>query len=285
MINIAFVHSPLMTKDRHVMEVLGLSRVVVENGVVVDVSEPRVEFCPLFYKQRGIEKLTKESIRGNVEFRIRDFGIFTERREMRMKDFLSFGISELMSMCVTKGILDCSVCVCDGSGTAVVEDPEIIQGIGGRISGMVETTPLQNVINAIGRDRVLDPETARIDQVAGARKAWEMGYRKIGVTVVKGNEAALIRKEFGDDVLLFAVHTSGVTEEDAKMLYDNCDVATACASKYMWHFGQKLGAMQVGTKVPVFAITDKGKEICEMRLKQINKEAKSGPDDPARPLI
>jgi len=285
MINIAFVHSPLMTKDRHVMEVLGLSRVVVENGVVVDVSEPRVEFCPLFYKQRGIEKLTKESIRGNVEFRIRDFGIFTERREMRMKDFLSFGISEIMSMCVIKGILDCSVCVCDGSGTAVVEDPEIIQGIGGRISGMVETTPLQNVINAIGRDRVLDPETARIDQVAGARKAWEMGYRKIGVTVVKGNEAALIRKEFGDDVLLFAVHTSGVTEEDAKMLYDNCDVATACASKYMWHFGQKLGAMQVGTKVPVFAITDKGKEICEMRLKQINKEAKSGPDDPARPLI
>ncbi|HSA35805.1 MAG TPA: DUF2099 family protein, partial [Methanomassiliicoccales archaeon] len=104
-----------MTKDRHVMEVLGLSRVVVENGVVVDVSEPRVEFCPLFYKQRGIEKLTKESIRGNVEFRIRDFGIFTERREMRMKDFLSFGISEIMSMCVIKGMLDCSVCVCDGS--------------------------------------------------------------------------------------------------------------------------------------------------------------------------
>ncbi|HSA36053.1 MAG TPA: DUF2099 family protein, partial [Methanomassiliicoccales archaeon] len=175
--------------------------------------------------------------------------------------------------------------VCDGSGTAVVEDPEIIQGIGGRISGMVETTPLQNVIDAIGRDRVLDPETARIDQVAGARKAWEMGYRKIGVTVVKGNDAALLRKEFGDDVLLFAVHTSGVTEEDAKMLYDNCDVATACASKHMWHLGQKLGAMQVGTKVPVFAITDKGKEICEIRLKQINKEAKSGPDDPARPLI
>jgi len=285
MINIAFVHSPLMTKDRHVMEVLGLSRVVVENGVVVDVSEPRVNFCPLFYRHRGIEKLTKESIRENVEFRIRDFGIFTERREMRMKDFLSFGISELMSMCVTKGILDCSVCVCDGSGTAVVEDPEIIQGIGGRISGMVETTPLQNVIDAIGRDRVLDPKTARIDQVAGARKAWEMGYRKIGVTVVKGNDAALLRKEFGDDVLLFAVHTSGVTEEDAKMLYDNCDVATACASKHMWHFGQKLGAMQVGTKVPVFAITDKGKEICDIRLKQINKEAKSGPDDPARPLI
>ncbi|HNU36377.1 MAG TPA: DUF2099 family protein [Methanomassiliicoccales archaeon] len=272
-------------KDHHVMEVLGLSRVVVENGVVMDVSEPRVEFCPLFYKHRGIEKLTKESIRENVEFRIRDFGIFTERREMRMKDFLSFGISEIMSMCVTKGIIDCSVCVCDGSGTAIVDDPELIQGIGGRISGMVETTPLQNVINAIGRDRVLDPETARIDQVAGTRKAWDMGYRKIGVTVVRGNEAALLRKEFGDHVVLFAVHTSGVTKADAQVLYDNCDIATACASKPMWELGKKLGAEQIGTKVPVFAITKLGKEICDIRLKQINKEAKSGPDDPARPLI
>jgi len=274
-----------MTKDRHVMEVLGMSRVVVENGVVVDVSEPRVEFCPMFYKIRGIQKLTKESVRENVEFRIRDFGIFTERRKMRMRDYLSFGISELMSMCVSKGILDCSVCVCDGSGTAIVDEPELIQGIGGRISGMVETTPLQNVLNTIGRDRVLDPETAIIDQVAGARKAWDMGYRKIGVTVVRGNEAALIRKEFGEHVTLFAVHTSGVSEEDAKLLFANCDIATACASKHMWDLGKKLGAMQLGTKVPIFAITERGNEICDIRLKQINKEAKNGPDDPARPLI
>ncbi len=271
------------------MEVLGLSRVVVENGVVVDVSEPRVEFCPLFYKHRGIEKLTKESIRENVEFRIRDFGIFTERRQMRMKDFLSFGISEIMSMCVTKGILDCSVCVCDGSGTAVVDDPELIQGEAA--SGIAQRRRFRMAENTIAAvikrlaGTVLDPETARIDQVAGARKAWDMGYRKIGVTVVRGNEAALLRREFGEHVVLFAVHTSGVTEEDARMLYENCDVATACASKHMWHLGQKLGATQIGTKVPVFAITDLGKEICDIRLKQINKEARSGPDDPARPLI
>jgi hypothetical protein len=69
------------------------------------------------------------------------------------------------------------------------------------------------------------------------------------------------------------------------MLYENCDVATACASKHMWELGKKLGAEQIGTKVPVFAITRLGKEICHIRLKQINKEAKSGPDDPARPLI
>jgi len=267
------------------MEALGMSRVVIEDGVVVDVSEPRVDYCPLFFKHRGIEKLTKESIRSNIEFRIKDFGIFTERREMRMKDFLSFGISELMSMCISKGILDCAVAVCDGSGTAVVDDPELVQGIGGRISGLVETSPLQNVIKEIGRDRVLDPETARIDQVGGVRMAWDMGYRKIGVTVVKGNDAALLRKEFGEHVVLFAVHTSGIDEQDARTLLDLCDVVTACASRNIWKLGKERGAMQVGTKVPVFAISALGKEICTMRLQQIKKEAIGGPEDPARPLI
>ena len=119
----------------------GHGRVVVEDGKVVDVSEPRVEFCPLFSKHRGIEKLTKENVRQNVEFRIKDFGMFTERREMRMKDFLSFGVSELMSMCVSKGMLDCAVIVCDGAGTAIVDDPELIQGIGGRISGWWRPRP------------------------------------------------------------------------------------------------------------------------------------------------
>ena len=267
------------------MEALGMSRVVVEDGIVVDVSEPRVDYCPLFFRYRGIEKLTKESIRSNIEFRIKDFGIFTERREMRMRDYLSFGISELMSMCVSKGILDCAVTVCDGSGTAVVDDPELIQGIGGRISGLVETSPLQNVIKEIGRDRVLDPENARIDQVAGARKAWDMGYRRIGVTVVRANDASLLRKELGDHVVLFAVHTSGVDEQEARTLLELCDIVTACASKHIWELGKKMGAMQVGSKVPVFAISDLGKEICNMRLQQIEKQAKNGPEDPARPLI
>jgi len=267
------------------MEVLGMAVVVVEDGKIVDVSEPRVDFCPLFYKYRGIEKLTRENVRQNIEFRIKDFGIFTERREMRMKDFLSFGISEIMSMCVSKGILDCAVTVCDGSGTAIVEDPELIQGIGGRISGLVETSPLQSVIREIGRERVLDPETARIDQVAGARLAWDMGYRMIGVTIVKANDAVLIRKELGEHAVLFGVHTSGCTESEARSLMENCDVVTGCASKFIWKAAKEMGAMQVGTKVPVFAVSELGRRICSIRLEQIDKPAMSGPDDPARPLI
>jgi hypothetical protein len=52
----------MMTKgrDKHVMEALGLTRVVIENGNVVEVGEPRIEYCPLFYKYRDIREITSE---------------------------------------------------------------------------------------------------------------------------------------------------------------------------------------------------------------------------------
>ena len=120
---------------KHVIEALGKTRVVIEEGKVTEVGEPQVDYCPLFAKHRGIQKITPDIVRENVEFRIRDFGMCTESRKMRMKDFLSFGVSELMGMALTKGIIDCTVIVCEGAGTVIVTDPELAQGIGGRISG------------------------------------------------------------------------------------------------------------------------------------------------------
>ena len=61
--------------SRHVMECLGLSRVTIVDGKVVDVTEPRVRYCPLFAKRRGMEELNKDSIRENIEFRIQSFGM------------------------------------------------------------------------------------------------------------------------------------------------------------------------------------------------------------------
>jgi len=48
-------------KDRHVMEALGKTRVVVENGKVVEVGEPQTEYCPIFDKVRGIKKFTSQT--------------------------------------------------------------------------------------------------------------------------------------------------------------------------------------------------------------------------------
>ncbi|MDD1767149.1 MAG: DUF2099 family protein, partial [Methanomassiliicoccales archaeon] len=175
--------------DKHVVEALGKTRVVIENGKVTEVGVPRVEYCPLFNKYRGIEQITPEIVRKNIEFRVSDFGMCTPRRELRMKDFLSFGVSELMAMAVSKGLLDCVVVVCDGAGTAVITDPEMIQGIGGRVSGISETTPYAEVVGLIGAERVLDPETGKIDQFKGAELARRLGFKRIGVTLVSARDA------------------------------------------------------------------------------------------------
>ena len=55
-----------MAKDRHVMEALGKTRVVVENGKVVEVGEPQTEYCPIFDKVRGIKKFTSKTEKRDV---------------------------------------------------------------------------------------------------------------------------------------------------------------------------------------------------------------------------
>jgi len=74
-------------KDRHVMEALGKTRVVVENGKVVEVGQPQTDYCPIFAKVRNIRQFTPESVKGNIEFRIKDFGMFTGRREIEMERY------------------------------------------------------------------------------------------------------------------------------------------------------------------------------------------------------
>ncbi|MBQ8644339.1 MAG: DUF2099 family protein, partial [Candidatus Methanomethylophilaceae archaeon] len=42
--------------SKHVMECLGMSRVTIADGKVVEVTELRVKYCPLFAKHRGIQE-------------------------------------------------------------------------------------------------------------------------------------------------------------------------------------------------------------------------------------
>lgn len=273
--------------DRHVMECLGMSKVVIENGKVIEVSEPVVKFCPLFKKYRNIDEITPDVVRSNIEFRIDSFGMCTKDREIRMKDFLSFGISEILSSALKENMIDAAVIAADGCGTVVVSDPEIVQGLGGRISGLCETSPIDTVINGIGRENVLDPETAAMDAVAGVRKAISMGYERIAVTVASMNDASLLRKEYGNDLTIMAVHTTGMSEDDAKTAFDICDVITACASKALRNESKKRDVIIAGNKVPIYGASDRGKELVLMRLKIVGKEPWDGsePEDPPIPLI
>ena len=89
-------------KDEHVVEALGKARVVIKNGKVTEVGEPLIGYCPIFDKHRGIKQINKQVIADNIQFRIDDFGMCTKDRVLEMKDFLSFGISEIMTTALDK---------------------------------------------------------------------------------------------------------------------------------------------------------------------------------------
>ena len=269
---------------RHVMEALGKARVVIEDGKVVEIGEPKVKYCPLFKKYRNIDEFNDVTIRENMEYRIAHFGMCTSSREIRMNDFLSFGISELLSMAIAKKMINAAVIAADGTGTCVLDDPEVVQGLGGRISGIVETEPIPEVIDGIGRERILEPETTEIDQFAGVSKAFSMRYGKVGVTITNADDAVAIRDAFGGNVMILAVHTTGTSFEDAERLFDSCDVITACASEAIRDVAQRRALLQAGTKVPVYASSEIGKEIILAKLNELGKAPSTSEDDRPRPL-
>ena len=276
--------------SEHIIEALGKSRITIKDGKVVDVTEPEVEYCPLFDHHRGIKKLTPEVIAENIQFRIDDFGMCTPKRQLRMKDFLSFGISEIMCTLLDENVIDSVVMVLEGCGTIIVTEPELVQGIGGRVSGLVKTTPIPELADKLGEENILDSKTARIDQVEGIELAIEKGFKDIAVTITCASDAEGIKRlqrENPDiNIYVFVVHTSKRSAEEARKLFDICDVATGCASKYMREIGYAESLKTVGQSIPIFSRTENGKKFLEMRLDRIGgeKPKKENPDLPY-PLI
>lgn len=257
----------------HVMEILGMARVVVKDGKVIEVGEPQIEWCPLFEKARGIKEISSEEVRKNMEFRIRDFGLFTPQRKLEMDVFVGFGASEVMMTGLNRGLLDATVTVCDGAGTVITANPRLVQGMGARISGLVETEPIPEVIAGIEQRQgtVLDPQHASIDPAKGVERAAQMGYRKIAVSVIDALTASRIRdleNAQGLDVFIIAAHTTGLTKENAAELLKYTDIVTACASRNLRTLIKPVA--QVGTAVPLFAVTQKGKELLLERAKEVD---------------
>ncbi|MDG6243158.1 MAG: DUF2099 family protein [Methanolobus sp.] len=257
----------------HVMEILGKARVVVKDGEVVEVSDPLITWCPIFEKARGISEITKEEIRKNMEFRIRDFGLFTSRRQLDMDIFVGFGASETMMTGLNSGLLDTTVTACDGAGTVISNNPLLVQGMGARISGLVETEPIDEIINGINQRGgiVLDPSTARIDPVEGVRKAAKIGYKRIAVTVVFSDTARQLRELEGEidlELTIIGAHVTAIDRECAAEMVKFTDIVTSCASKNIRELVNPL--VQVGNAVPLFGLTQRGKELLLERAKEVD---------------
>ncbi|MDI9610289.1 MAG: DUF2099 family protein [Archaeoglobales archaeon] len=259
--------------DEHVMELLGKARAVVRNGKVVEVSEPKLDYCPLFKKLHGIDRITKEEVLKNLCYRIENFGLFTANRKiLDDRVFATFGASEIFFSCLKSGFLDAVVIVADCAGTVVTSNPKLVQGLGGRISGLIKTSPIPEVIEKIEKEGgFVVSKTAEIDQVKGVFFALEKGFRRIGVTLTTPEEAkaiAEIEKEKGVKILKFAVHTTGVDWNKADML--NFDLITLCASKSLRENLKGIVKAQVGEAIPIVAVSEFGKLALLERAKDLD---------------
>lgn len=261
----------------HIMEVNG-AKVFIKDGRVTNVDGPfNLEYCPLQKSLRGVDKITPDTTRASVEGRIKYFGMCTENRVVEIKPSLvDFGTSEIIMCAIQEGMLDAAVVPCDGAGTVITDRPEIVQGIGGIMSGLVKTSPIINVINKLQKRgcTVIDPKNTLIDQERGLELAFDQGFKKVGVTSAKVEGAQKCRdieREAQKKAVIFGVHTSGMSEEEAEKFKELVDITTACASKYIRE-AAKDALMQVGTKVPVFAFSETGKQLLLNRIKYMNTQ-------------
>ena len=167
------------------------------------------------------------------------------------------------------GIIDAAVLACDGAGTVIVTKPAMAQGIGGRMSGLVKTSPHISVMDRIeeGGGIVLDRDHARIDQLAGVALAIAEGFRNIAVTVALPETAEIIRR-IHPETLIFAVHVTGLSQNEAEKLVAASDLVTSCASKTIRETAGAGALLQAGISVPIFAMTQKGKLLILEKIRQ-----------------
>lgn len=261
--------------DEHVIEAIGRSRIVIRNGKVVEVGEAQITECPLAKRfAYPVPAITKDAVKANIEHRMKAFGMCTSRRDvLDSREFVGFGASELLSFGVDTGLIDAAVLACDGAGTVIATIPALVQGVGGRMSGLVSTSPFPEVISRIEENGgiVVDPAHARIDQLAGVKRAYDAGYKHVAVTVAKPDVAQHIRETY-PDVLIFAVHVTGLTLKEAESLVGSSDLVTSCASKTMREAAGARALIQAGVSVPIFAITDKGKELIIEKMRQTHEQ-------------
>lgn len=256
----------------HIMEMLGTTRVTVKDGRVIDVGKPCIRWCPLFDKVHNIKEITVGAVRANMEFRIAELGMFTPARDLDVDVFVNFGASEVMMTGLRTGLIETTVTACDGAGTVVTDNPGLVQGMGAQISGLVETEPILEIIEGI-RERggtVVDEGAASIDPVVGVRRAAESGYGRIAVTVVDPGTAFEIRKlesELGVTTIIIAAHITALSRSEIVDLLGLVDIVTGCASKHVRDLVKPLA--QVGTAIPLFALTQDGKELLIERAKEI----------------
>ena len=276
------MHAFMYKRDIHILRYFS-SFVSVSQGQVINITEPKLIFCPLashlyegFRVVSGNDKqAVKDAIKKVIELKIRDYGFFTDNRKLLSNDaVIPFGASEMVSMALKKKAIEAAVLVCDGAGTVVVNDPEVSQGIGARMNSLLLTSPIKGVIERLKSFgcRIVF-ENALINQVGGVKDALKAGYKNIVVTVCGHSAEDLeklrfLEKENGLNLIILALCTTGISEDEINMIRAYADLAWSCASSGVRRVIGPLSILQLSRQIPVFVLTKKGLDFVSAYARQ-----------------
>ncbi len=256
----------MRVKGEHEIYCCGARVRISERGVEV-LTEPTVEYCPLHEALYGTKQIDVEAVRKSVEMKIAGFGFCCGNRAFDSEPVVAYGASEMMRVWLEKRLIDCAVVVCEGAGTVITSNGELVQAIGARLTGIIKTSPIRETIERVEADggTVLDKNGARIDQVEGVRRAFDLGFKRVAVSVA-GFQAKAISEirafEAGAkaDVLIFSVCNTCVGSADVKHIA-KADIACASASRILRNEIGKRALLQLGMTIPVYVLTEKGKRL------------------------
>jgi putative methanogenesis marker protein 8 len=248
------------------------ARVLIRDGKVEVLTDPAVCSCPYVKAVYKIDRIDKEAVKRIVEEKIRCYGYFSPNRCLKSDAVVPFGSSEMISS-VMGDLIDCAVVVCDGAGSVITWNPDLVQGIGARMNGLISTSPIKEVIDRIreGGGDVLD--NPRIDQVEAVRKAVKMGFKRIAVTVIGLDASSIpelrnVEREAEISLVIFSTCNTLIREEDVRHL-ELADIVCASASRIVRERIGPKAKMQLGISIPVFILTERGKKIALRYIEKV----------------
>jgi putative methanogenesis marker protein 8 len=253
--------------SEHLLE-MAKALVRVKDGKIEVLTEPGIRCCPLRRDLYGIQEESRETVQRVLQGHMKELGMYGPERVLELKEEpVSFGASEILADAMREGLVDAAVVVCEGAGTVVATRPEVLQAIGAHMTGLVKTEPIKKIQEGlVEKGCTLLDRQGTMDQVRGFEKAASLGFKKIAVTVAGSRtaDAEALRKrdlELGTHSIILAVHTTGISESEARTLAESCDLVWSCASRAVREVVGKKAKMQIGISIPVFALTQEGKRL------------------------
>jgi len=134
-----------------------------------------------------------------------------------------FSVSGVLCPALDDRRIEVAVVCIEGCGTSVISEPSLLEKIDDKITGASETEVSGETVETVGEDNILDPETAKVDNIEGVCVAYDNGIHRVAVTTGSVNDAQVMRDMFGSELLIIGLFDSELSEKDsdrARYLFD-----------------------------------------------------------------